>query len=41
MVSKPLADNKEIQFRMNLLGYQLKVDFQPTEVNVTAVYKGC
>ena len=40
MVSKPLADNKEIQFRMSLLRYQLKVDFQPTEVNVTAVYKG-
>ncbi|CAE7215856.1 GIP [Symbiodinium sp. CCMP2592] len=39
MLKKPITDNQEITFRMNLLRYHLKVDFAPTEDNVLAVHR--
>ena len=39
MVKKPLADHAEINFRMNLLRYHLKVDFSPTEDAIMAIHR--
>ncbi|CAE7351139.1 unnamed protein product [Symbiodinium natans] len=39
LVKKPLLDHHEVAFRMNLVRYQLKVDFVPVEDNVKAVHK--
>ena len=39
LVKKPLLDHHEVAFRMNLIRYQLKVDFVPVEDNVKAVHK--
>ena len=38
-MKKPLLDHHEVAFCMNLVRYQLKVDFVPVEDNVEAVHK--
>ncbi|CAE7892360.1 hypothetical protein AK812_SmicGene18596 [Symbiodinium microadriaticum] len=39
LVKKPIQENPEIAFRMNLLRYHLKVDFSPAEESVLAVHR--
>ncbi|CAE7940178.1 unnamed protein product, partial [Symbiodinium necroappetens] len=39
LVKKPVQDNPEVAFRMNLLRYHLKVDFSPTEESILAVHR--
>ena len=39
LVRKPVQDNPEVAFRMNLLRYHLKVDFSPTEESILAVHR--
>ena len=39
LVKKPIQENPEIAFRMNLLRYHLKVDFSPVEESVLAVHR--
>ncbi|CAE7473244.1 PIP5K4, partial [Symbiodinium necroappetens] len=39
LVKKPVQDNPEVAFRMNLLRYHLKVDFSPTEETILAVHR--
>ena len=39
MLKKPVADNPEVGFRMNLLRYHLKVDFSPSEDSVLAIHR--
>ena len=39
LVRKPVQDAPEVAFRMNLLRYHLKVDFNPSEESVLAVHR--
>ncbi|OLP98838.1 Retrovirus-related Pol polyprotein from transposon TNT 1-94 [Symbiodinium microadriaticum] len=39
LVKKPVQDNPEVAFRMNLIRYHLKVDFSPSEEAVLAVHR--
>ena len=39
MLKKPVAENPEVGFRMNLLRYHLKVDFSPSEDSVLAIHR--
>ncbi|CAE7333282.1 unnamed protein product [Symbiodinium sp. KB8] len=39
LVKKPIQDNPEVAFRMNLIRYHLKVDFSPSEEAVLAVHR--
>ena len=39
LVKKPIQENPEVAFRMNLLRYHLKVDFSPAEESVLAVHR--
>ena len=39
MLKKPIIDNPEVGFRMNLIRYHLRVDVTPTEDNVLAVQR--
>ena len=39
MLKKPIIDNPEVGFRMNLIRYHLRVDVMPTEDNVLAVQR--
>ena len=39
LVKKPVQDAPEVAFRMNLLRYHLKVDFNPSEESVLAVHR--
>ncbi|CAE7391000.1 PIP5K4, partial [Symbiodinium necroappetens] len=39
LVKRPIQDNPEVAFRMNLLRYHLKVDFSPSEESILAVHR--
>ena len=39
LVKKPVQEAPEVAFRMNLLRYHLKVDFNPSEESVLAVHR--